>query len=42
MTQISTRSPEQTTPFFNAVSSILMGAVVIAAGALSFVVFMTA
>jgi len=41
MTNISIRSEGPSTPFFNAVSSILMGAVVIAAGALSFVVFMS-
>jgi hypothetical protein len=42
MTQISIRSSEHNTPVFNAISSILMGAIVVAAGALSFVVFLTA
>lgn len=42
MTNVSIRTAEQSTPIFNTISNLLMGAIVVAAGALSFVVFMSA
>ena len=42
MTQISLRAPEQSSTVFDAISSILMGAVVVGIGALSFAVYLMA
>jgi hypothetical protein len=42
MTQITNRAPAQTAPFFDTISGLLMGAIIVAAGALSFVAILTA
>jgi hypothetical protein len=42
MTQNSFRSPDQTSPFANAIGNFLMAAVVVSLGALSFAIFLIA